>query len=100
MLQILVNSRLRRILTMPDPRLYESDTYVVLETDQPEQFVTTAELLDKLQTILQQSQNDLPQDLQRFSSVPEQAQYLLETSCELDMGPGQFLQWYVVRLEK
>jgi hypothetical protein len=85
---------------MSDPRLYESDTYVVLETGQPEQFVTATELLDKLQTILLQRQDDLPRDVQQFSSVPEQAQYLLETSCELDVGPGQFLQWYVVRLEK
>lgn len=85
---------------MADPRLYESDTYVVLETDQPEQFLTTAELFDKLRQILAQQQDDLPQDLQRFSSLDEQTQYLLETSCELDKGPGEFLQWYAVRLDK
>jgi hypothetical protein len=85
---------------MSDPRLYESDTYVVLEAGQPEQFVTTAELLDKLQKLLSQRQDDLPRDLQRFDSIVDQAQYLLETSCELDIGPNQFLQWYVVRLEK
>lgn len=85
---------------MPDPRMYQSDTYVLLEPDQPEQFLTTAELLEKLQSILAQRQDDLPRDLQKFSSIQEQAQYLLETSCDLDVGPGQFLQWYAVRLEK
>ncbi len=85
---------------MADPRLYESDTFVVLEADQPEQFLDTVTLLTKLQTILTARQDDLPRDLQKFSSVAEQAHYLLETACELDMGPGQFLQWYMVRLEK
>ncbi len=85
---------------MPDPRLYESDTFVVLEPDQAEQFLTRSELLEKLATVLSQQQNDLPRDLQRFSSLAEQAEYLLDTSCELDTGPGTFLQWYVVRLEK
>ncbi len=85
---------------MPDPRLYESDTFVLLEPDQAEQFLTRTELLTKLEEILSQRQDDLPRDLQRFSSLSEQAEYLLDTSCELDMGPGAFLQWYVVRLEK
>jgi len=86
--------------TMPDPRMYEGDTYVVLEAGQPEQFVDSQELLEKLKKILAERQDDLPIDLQKFGSVQEQAQHLLETSCELDMGPGEFLQWYVVRLEK
>jgi hypothetical protein len=85
---------------MPDPRLYESDTYVLLEPGQAEQFLSTTEMLEKLQAILEKRQNDLPRDLEKFSSIPEQAKYLLETSCELDMEPGQFLQWYVVRLKK
>jgi hypothetical protein len=25
---------------------------------------------------------------------------LLDTSCNLDVGPGEYLQWYAVRLEK
>ncbi|QZZ23043.1 chlororespiratory reduction protein 7 [Leptothermofonsia sichuanensis E412] len=85
---------------MPDPRLYESDTYVLLEPGLAEQFLSTEEMLEKLQTILEKRQDDLPRDLQKFSLVQDQARYLLETSCELDMEPGQFLQWYVVRLEK
>ncbi|UBF26904.1 chlororespiratory reduction protein 7 [Kovacikia minuta CCNUW1] len=85
---------------MPDPRMYESDTYVVLEPGQPEIFLSAPEMLEKLQKILSERQDDLPQDLQKFTSIKDQAQHLLETSCELDMEPGQFIQWYMVRLEK
>lgn len=85
---------------MPDSLMYQEDTYVLLQPNQPEQFLTAAELIEKLQAILAQQQNNLPRDLQKFASVEEQAHYLLNTSCELDVGPDQFFQWYAVRLEK
>ena len=85
---------------MPDPMMYQQDTFVVLEPNQPEQFLTAAELLEKLQEILTQRQEDLPRELQRFTSIQAQAQYLIDTSCEFDLGPGEYLQWYAVRLEK
>lgn len=86
---------------MPDPIMYQdAETYVLLEPNQPEQFLTAAELLQKLQTVLADRQDDLPPDVQRFSDLEQQAQYLMETSCELDVGANAFLQWYVVRLEK
>lgn len=85
---------------MPDSLMYEQDTFVLLEPSQPEQFLTTAELLEKLKAVLAQQQDNLPLDLQQLPSVEAQAQRLLDTTCELDIGPGQFLQWYVVRLEK
>lgn len=85
---------------MPDSLMYQQDAFVVLETNQPEQLLTVAELLEKLKGILMKRQQDLPRDLQKFASVDTQAQYLVDTSCELDVGPGQYLQWYVVRLEK
>ncbi|MBD0364387.1 MAG: chlororespiratory reduction protein 7 [Coleofasciculus sp. C3-bin4] len=85
---------------MPDSIMFQEDAFVVLETNQPEQFLTPAELLEKLKAILATRQDELPRDLQRFTSVEEQAQYLMATSCELDVGSGQYLQWYVVRLEK
>lgn len=86
---------------MPDSLMYQQDNFVVLETDQPEQFMTPSELLEKLKTTLQKLIiQDLPPDLQKFDSVEAQAQYLLDTTCELDIGPGQYLQWYAVRLEK
>jgi hypothetical protein len=86
---------------MPDPIMYQNeDAYVVLEPNQPEQFLTPAELLEKLKSVLRDRQDDLPPDLQRFTDLDSQAKYLMETSCELDVGPGGFLQWYAVRLEK
>ncbi len=86
---------------MPDSLMYQQDNFVVLETDQPEQFLTANELLDKLKLVLQKMSNqDLPTDLQQFDSVNAQAQYLIDTSCELDVGPGKYLQWYAIRLEK
>lgn len=80
--------------------LYDEDTFVVLETNQPEQFLTVAELLEKLKAVLASTPEDLPRDVQKFSSVEDQAKYLIDTYCELDIGPGKFLQWYAVRLEK
>jgi chlororespiratory reduction 7-like protein^ len=86
---------------MPDPLMYQNDTFVVLETNQPEQFLTASELLEKLKNIIQKiDSQDLPPELHRFNSVEAQAQYLIDTSCELDIGPGEYLQWYAVRLEK
>ncbi len=85
---------------MPDSLMYEQDMFVLLEPDQPEQFLTTTELLEKLKAILAQRQDNLPPDLQELRSVEAQAQRLLDTACELDVGPGQFFQWYVTRLEK
>ncbi|MDJ1181171.1 chlororespiratory reduction protein 7 [Roseofilum sp. BLCC_M91] len=85
---------------MPDSVMYQSDGFVVLEANQPEQFLTEVELLDKLKACLSECQEELPRDLQKFTTLEDQAKYLMETSCELDLGPGTFLQWYVVRLEK
>ncbi|HEY9902825.1 MAG TPA: chlororespiratory reduction protein 7 [Candidatus Sericytochromatia bacterium] len=85
---------------MPDSIMFQEDAFVVLETNQPEQLLTPTELLEKLKAVLATRQDDLPRDLQKFASVEEQAQSLMDTSCELDVGPGEYLQWYVVRLEK
>lgn len=85
---------------MPDALMYDESMYVVLETDQPEQFLTTDELRERLQSLLAQRQADLPLDLQNLPTPAAQAQRLIDTTCELDLGPNQFLQWYAVRLEK
>jgi hypothetical protein len=85
---------------MADPLMYQEDNFVVLEPNQPEQFLTAAELLEKLKDVLSQRQQNLPQELQKFPSIDAQAKYLIDTSCELDLEPGQFLHWYAVRLEK
>jgi len=80
--------------------MFQEDAYVLLETNQPEQILSPTELLEKLKAVLSQRQDDLPRDVQKFTSIEEQAQYLMETSCELDVGPEGYYQWYVVRLEK
>ncbi|MBW4663044.1 MAG: chlororespiratory reduction protein 7 [Chroococcus sp. CMT-3BRIN-NPC107] len=85
---------------MPDPMMYQQDDFVVLEPNQQEQFITANELLEKLKVVLAHSQSKLPQELQSLSSIEEQANYLIDTSCELVLEPGQYLQWYAVRLEK
>ncbi|MDG2615801.1 chlororespiratory reduction protein 7 [Thermoleptolyngbya sichuanensis A183] len=85
---------------MPDPIMFREDAFVVLETNQPEQFLTAEELLQKLASVLETMQDSLPRELQDIPTLAAQARHLLDTACELDIGPGQFLQWYAVRLEK
>jgi Protein CHLORORESPIRATORY REDUCTION 7 len=86
---------------MPDTLMYQpEETFVVLETDRPEDFLSAAELLEKLKGILKNRQDNLPPDLQKITSLEAQAQHLMETGCDLDLGPDRYLQWYVVRLEK
>ena len=47
--------------TMPDPIMFQEDAYVVLETNQPEVFLTADELLEKLKVILAARQEDFTQ---------------------------------------
>jgi len=83
-----------------DPILYQDDMFVLLEPGKPEQFLTAVELQVALKAVLSVRQGDLPADLQRFESLDEQVQNLIDTTCELELSPGRFLQWYAVRLEK
>jgi hypothetical protein len=85
---------------MPDSIMYQQDGFVVLESDQTEQFLTPEELKEKLKQILLSEEVDLPRDLAKFDSIDLQAEYLMNNYFELDMGVGKYLQWYVVRLEK
>lgn len=80
--------------------MYEEENYVVLESNQPEKFMTSKELLEKLRFILAQQQDNLPRDLQKLSSLDAQAQKLRDTYCEYEVSNGKFIQWYAVRLEK
>lgn len=85
---------------MVDSLMYQEDYFVVLETEQTEQFLTPDELSEKLKSVIQTQKLDLPVDLQKFSTLDEQAKYLRNNYCELNGDDGQYLQWYVVRLEK
>lgn len=80
--------------------MYREDAFVVLETNLPEQFLSPEELLDKLKGLLPSCQDNLPRELRQFSTLEQQAKYLRDNFCELELGAGQYLQWYVVRLEK
>ena len=85
---------------MPDPIMYQEDGYVVLESDRPEEFMTHDELKAKLIDLLSTENAMVPRELEKFDSVEDRAQQLLTNYFELDIGTGQYLQWYVVRLEK
>jgi hypothetical protein len=85
---------------MSDSLMFNNDAYVVLETDRPEQLLTPTEMFDKLKEIVIKFADELPGDVVRIADINERVQYLLDTSCELNLTPGEYLQWYAVRLEK
>lgn len=85
---------------MPDPIMYQEDGYVVLESDLPEQFMTSAELEAKLMNLLLSEEVIIPKELKQFDSAQLQARHLMNNYFELDIGADKYLQWYVVRLEK
>ncbi len=85
---------------MPDAIMYQGEMFVVLMPGTSEEFLTPEELLERLKGLLGDRQPDLPRDLQRFSTVAEQARHLRDTACEFELSPGEAMQWYVVRLEK
>lgn len=85
---------------MADSIMYQEDGYVVLESDQAEQFMTVDELKVKLINLLLLEEVVIPRELEQFDSPELQAQHLLTNYFELDIGAEKYLQWYVVRLEK
>ena len=85
---------------MANSLLYQEDVFIVLETDRSEQIFTPQELLEKLKRILLTRQDNLPRELRKLTLVDEQAEYLKNNFCELDMGYDGYLQWYAIRLEK
>ena len=85
---------------MADSIMYQEDGYIVLESDQAEQFMTVNELQAKLVSKLILDEVLVPRELEQFNSVELQAKHLLENYFELDIGADKYLQWYVVRLEK
>lgn len=85
---------------MADPRLYEQDAFVFLDAGQPEELLSPHEIIEKLKAIIASHPNELPDDVLRQSSLEQQAQYLLETYCELSLDSNRYIQWFAVRLEK
>ncbi len=83
---------------MSDPLLRELDHYVVLEPGGEERILTAAETRQWLEAHLA-ALEAVPGDLAPLADVREQADRLLDTACELDLGPGRAIQWFAVRLE-
>ncbi|MEO1094726.1 MAG: chlororespiratory reduction protein 7 [Cyanobacteria bacterium J06638_28] len=80
--------------------MYEEEHFVLLIPGEAEEILTSQEITQKLSEILGDRQDSLPHDLKKFSTVPEQVKYLLNTACEFELQPGKTMQWYAVRLEK
>ena len=85
---------------MSDKLMYSEEYFVILEANQPEQILSAAELREKLETVLKTRVEPLPRELQKFESLEDRTQYLLENCCEIELSPGSLLQWYAIRLEK
>jgi hypothetical protein len=85
---------------MVDSIMYQEDYFVLLQPDESEQFLTPAELVSYLEQVIQSYADYLPKELNKYTNLEQKAQYLRDNFCQLDLEPGQYLQWYVVRLEK
>jgi hypothetical protein len=85
---------------MSDSLMFNNDAYVVLEADRAEELLSPVEMFAKLREIVVNFPTELPLDVQKIKTIDEKVQYLLDTSCELNLAPGEYLQWYAVRLEK
>lgn len=86
---------------MANQLLYGNDEYfVLLEPHQEEVILSVEELREKLRAIVPQAAESLPRDVARLPDLEAQVQRLIDTDCELELRPGERLQWYAVRLEK
>lgn len=74
--------------------LYDEDYYVILRSDREDEFVTRAELEQLLAETIAQVEHLAGDPLiERVSS-------LIDRAYEYVARPGEYLQWYVTRLEK
>ncbi|WP_218081195.1 chlororespiratory reduction protein 7 [Anthocerotibacter panamensis] len=79
-------------MTMTD--MDDEQYYVVLETDKDEQFLPESQLRAFLGEVLCREQGVTPEALEQ--AVTE----LLDTACEIPLGPGRYCQWYATRIDR
>ncbi len=84
---------------MADSLMYHDDHYVLLTPDAPAAFCTPAELREKLAGFLAEM-TELSPELTAYGTTAERVEYLLNTGCRLERSADDFIEWYVVRLEK
>ncbi len=84
---------------MADPMIWAMDHYVILEPGKAEWMAGQRETADWLERTLA-AMDHVPADLRHLPDTPARAAHLLDTACELEVAPGQRVQWYAVRLER
>lgn len=81
-------------------QLRAANHYVLLIPGLPEEFLSPEELRAFLEQLLQEYPHLVDADLARYPTPQAQAQRLIDTTCEIEVTPGEILQWHPVRLSK
>jgi hypothetical protein len=72
--------------------------YVLLETGQDERFLSDTELMDYLRPLIAQ-QEALAGEPLAGEALEKVLHHVVDTTCEIGFGPGQYLQWYETTLD-
>ncbi|MEN9203051.1 MAG: chlororespiratory reduction protein 7 [Thermostichus sp. DG_1_6_bins_120] len=81
-------------------QLRAANHYVLLMPGLPEQFLSLEELKEFLEQLLEEHPHLIDADLARYPNRQAQVQRLIDTTCEVEVTPGEILQWHPVRLNK